>query len=318
MKYGLKKVLNKSRAKKHSLLIVGMGDVGQRLSLAHPHVKTLGVARSAASAVATRTAGGIAVLADLDQRTSLDRLAGLSPWLLHLAPPPGEGAGDPRTKNLLASLAKAAARRGSLPRRIVYISTSGVYGNCDGERVFEHRTLAAKSARALRRVDAEQQLRRFAARHGIKLSILRAPGIYAADRLPIERIRKQTPAVQRVEDSYTNHIHADDLANLVWLALFRGKPQRVYHAVDDSVKKMGDYFDMVADHFGLPRSPRISRQAAQKVLSPALLSFLNESRILDNTRLKTELRARLKYPAVETCLKSLPRNCQAPGQTRLR
>lgn len=302
----MKKWLKKSRAKKHSLLIVGMGDVSQRLALAHPHIKTLGVARSAASAAATRTAGGIPIRADLDQRTSLNRLAGLSPWLLHLAPPPSDRKGDTRTKNLLASMGKAAARRGTLPRRIVYISTSGVYGNCDGARVFEHRATAAKSPRALRRVDAEQQLRRFAARHGIKLSILRAPGIYAADRLPIERIRKQTPAVRREEDSYTNHIHADDLANLVWLALFRGRTNRVYHAVDDSVKKMGDYFDMVADHFGLERSPRISREQAQKVLSPALLSFLNESRILDNTRLKTELRARLKYPDVETCLKSLP------------
>ncbi len=308
----MKKWLKKSRAKKHSLLVVGMGDVGQRLALAHPHIKTLGVARSAASAAATRTAGGIPIRADLDQRTSLDRLAGLSPWLLHLAPPPSDSKGDTRTKNLLAALGKAAARRGTLPRRIIYISTSGVYGNCDGARVFEHRATAAKSARALRRVDAEQQLRRFAARHGITLSILRAPGIYAADRLPIERIRKQTPAVRFEEDSYTNHIHADDLANLVWLALFRGQPGRVYHAVDGSVKKMGDYFDMVADHFGLPRSPRISRDEAQKVLSPALLSFLNESRILDNTRLKTELRARLKYPDVETCLKTIPH-----GQTRL-
>lgn len=303
--------MEKNRAKKHSLLVVGMGDIGQRLARSHPGVRTLGVARSEASADAARTAGSLPVHADLDLRKSLDRVAGLSPWLLHFAPPPTDSQGDPRTRNLIAALGRAAARksnrRGSLPRRIVYISTSGVYGNCDGERVFEHRATAAKNARARRRVDAEQQLRRFAARHGIKLSILRAPGIYAADRLPIERIRKQTPAVRSIEDSYTNHIHADDLANLVWLTLFRGKSNRIYHAVDDSVKKMGDYFDMVADYFGLERSPRISREEAQKVLSPALLSFLNESRILDNTRLKTELRARLKYPDVETCLKTIPR-----------
>lgn len=293
--------------KKHSLLVVGMGDIGQRLALAHSGVRTLGVARSEVSAKATRAAGSLPVHADLDRRKSLERVAGLSSWVLHLAPPPTDSGGDPRTKNLIAALGRAAARRGSLPRRLVYISTSGVYGNCDGERVFEHRATAAKNARARRRVDAEQQLRRFAARHGIILSILRAPGIYAADRLPIERIRKQTPAVRSIEDSYTNHIHADDLANLVWLALFRGKPNRVYHAVDDSVKKMGDYFDMVADHFELPRSPRISREEAQHVLSPALLSFLNESRILDNTRMKKELRARLSYPDVETCLKTIPR-----------
>lgn len=294
-----------------------MGDIGQRLALAHAHIQVRGVARSDASANAARKVNCQPVRADLDLRKNLDRLAGLSPWLLHLAPPPGDSEGDPRTRHLLAALGKAAARRGTLPRRIVYISTSGVYGNCNGARVFEHRATAAKSARAKRRVDAEQQLRRFAARHGIKLSILRAPGIYAADRLPIERVRKQTPAVRQEEDSYTNHIHADDLANLVWLTLFRGKTNRVYHAVDDSVKKMGDYFDMVADHFGLQRSPRISREEAQQVLSPALLSFLNESRILDNTRLKNELRVRLKYPDVETCLKTIPRDLPH-AQTRPR
>ncbi len=288
--------------KKHSLLIAGMGDIGRRLAAAHPEVRVLGIARSAASVSRIRADGATPVAADLDRRKSLDRIAGLSPWVLHLAPPPGEGEGDPRTLRLLAALAK----RGSLPRRLVYISTSGVYGDCKGERVFEHRPTAAKSARARRRVDAERRLRRFAARNGIKLVILRAPGIYAAERLPLERIRKQTPAVTSAEDSYTNHIHADDLARLVWLALFRGRTNRVYHAVDGSVKKMGDYFDMVADHFGLPRSPRIPRAEAQKVLSPALLSFLNESRVLDDTRLKTELRARLRYPDVETFLRTLP------------
>ncbi len=288
--------------KKHSLLIAGMGDIGCRLAAAHPRVRVLGIARSGESAAHARAAGAIPVAADLDRRASLARIAGMSPWVLHLAPPPADGEGDPRTRHLLAAL----ARRGSLPRRLVYISTSGVYGNCNGERVFEHRPPAAKNARAKRRIDAERQLRRFAARNGVKLTILRAPGIYAADRLPLERIRKQTPAVRSEEDSYTNHIHADDLARLVWLALFRGKPNRVYHAVDDSVKKMGDYFDMVADHFGLPRAPRISRAAAQQALSPALLSFLNESRILDNTRLKTELRAKLRYPDVGSCLKTLP------------
>ena len=288
--------------KKHTLLVAGMGDIGRRLAIQHPHLRILGMARSDESAERIREVGATPVAADLDQREGLARIAGLSSWVLHLAPPPADSEGDPRTRNLLAALAK----RGSLPRRLIYISTSGVYGNCNGERVFEHRPTQAVNTRAKRRVDAERQLRRFAVRNGIKLTILRAPGIYAANRLPLERIRKQTPAVRSEEDSYTNHIHADDLANLVWFALFRGKPNRVYHAVDDSVTKMGDYFDMVADHFGLPRSPRISRQEAQKVLSPALLSFLNESRILDNTRSKKELRMRLKYPDVGTCLRGIP------------
>jgi nucleoside-diphosphate-sugar epimerase len=290
---------------KNRLLIVGCGDIGIRVARRRNPVQIRGLARSSTSAQRLRSQGIVPIAGDLDRRASLNRLSGLAPWVLHLGPPPNDSEGDPRTRRLIAALAKG----GSLPRRLVYISTSGVYGHCEGERVVETRPLAAKNPRARRRVDAERQLRRFAARHGIRLSILRAPGIYAHDRLPLERIQKRIPAVRAEEDSYTNHIHADDLAKIVWLALFRGRPNRVYHAADGSVKKMGDYFDLVADHFGLPRCPRISRTEAQQVLSAALLSFLNESRILDNTRLQEELRVRLTYPDVAAAL-------EAAGQSR--
>jgi nucleoside-diphosphate-sugar epimerase len=301
--------------KKHKILIVGCGDIGMRIARQQTNMRVLGLARSVESANRLRSHGIMPVAGDLDQFAGLGRIAGLSPWVLHLGPPPGNAAGDPRTRRLIAALAKG----GSLPRRMVYISTSGVYGNCNGERVFETRPLAAQNARAKRRVDAERQLRRFAARHGIHLSILRAPGIYASDRLPVERIKQGTPAVRAEEDSYTNHIHADDLARIAWLALLRGGPNRTYHATDGGVKKMGDYFDMVADHFGLPRTPRISRAEAQRVLSPALLSFLNESRILDNTRLLRELKIRLTYPDVAAALESMdhPRG-DIPPQSRRR
>ncbi len=288
---------------KNKLLIVGCGDIGVRVAQRCNAVQVRGLARSSESAQRLRTQGITPVSGDLDGRARLDRLSGLAPWILHLGPPPGDTSDDPRTRRLIAALAKG----GSLPRRMVYISTSGVYGNCNGERVVESRPLAAQSARAQRRVDAERQLRRFAAGHGIQLSILRVPGIYAPDRLPLERIKKATPAVCAAEDSYTNHIHAQDLARIVWHTLFRGRPNRIYHAVDGSAKKMGDYFDLVADHFGLPRCPRISRAEAQRVLSPALLSFLNESRILDDSRLKKELKVRLTYPDVEAALATMSR-----------
>lgn len=288
---------------KNKLLIVGCGDIGMRVAQEYSPVQIRGLARSDESARRLRTRGVTPVAGDLDRRASLDRLSGLAPWVLHLGPPPGDAEGDPRTRRLIAALAKG----GSLPRRLVYISTSGVYGNCDGERIAETRPVAAKNPRARRRADAERQLRRFAARNGIQLSILRVPGIYAQDRLPLERIQNGTPVVRAEEDSYTNHIHAEDLAKTVWLVLFRGRPNRVYHAADGSEKKMGDYFDLVADHFGLPRCPRISRAEAQQVLSPALLSFLNESRILDNTRLKKELKVRLTYPDVAAALEAMGR-----------
>ena len=186
----------------------------------------------------------------------------------------------------------------SLAQRFVYISTSGVYGDCGGNEVDEARRLCPQTARARRRVDAERQLRHFGRRRPARVSILRAPGIYAADRLPVERLQKGLPALRAEEDVFTNHIHADDLARLVIAALRFGRANRCYNASDDSGLKMGEYFDLVADRFGLPHAPRISRREAEAQLSPVQLSFMRESRRLVNRRIKTELRASLRYPSV--------------------
>ncbi len=193
----------------------------------------------------------------------------------------------------------AALRRGkTLPQRLVYISTSGVYGDCEGERVPETRRLHPQTPRARRRVDAERQLRRFGRTTGACVSILRAPGIYASDRLPIERLQRGTPVLAAEDDVFTNHIHADDLAMLAVAALRRGLPNRVYNASDASHMKMGDYFDLVADRFALARPPRILREEAEKTLSPIQLSFMSESRRLENGRACRELGGRLRYPQV--------------------
>jgi nucleoside-diphosphate-sugar epimerase len=185
---------------------------------------------------------------------------------------------------------------------MVYVSTTGVYGDCGGELVCESRAVNPQNARAKRRVDAERVLRAWARCSGSRLVILRVPGIYAADRLPLERLRKGTPALQPEDDVYTNHIHADDLARIVTAALCKGKPQRVYHASDDTRMKMGEYFDAVADAFGLPRPPRLPRAELQQVVSPMLLSFMSESRQLSNARMKTELGVRLRYAQVGAAL----------------
>lgn len=277
------------------ILIVGCGQVGrsllkQRAGQAH----LLATARRQESSARARALGARPLPADLDSRASLTRLGGVAHWVVHLAPPPGGGMEDDRTRRLIAALAKG----GSLPRRLVYVSTSGVYGDCQGERIDETRICAPKNARARRRVEAERQLRRFAARCGVRLAILRVPGIYGPGRMPLERLVRGTPAVHDGEDSYTNHIHIEDLAKAIWLALYRARPNRVYHVVDDSEMKMGQYFDAVAERAGLPKPPRVARSEAQAVLSPALLSFLNESRRLANGRLKQELRVRLSYPTV--------------------
>jgi nucleoside-diphosphate-sugar epimerase len=287
------------------ILIVGSGDVARRIlsRLAH-RACVYALLRDPARAAEWRAAGARPVLADLDDRGSLQRIAGLADVVLHLAPPPGEGRNDTRTRNLLAALGKAK----SLPRRLVYVSTTGVYGDCGGAQIDETRRLHPESARAGRRVDAERRLRAWGGRHGVSVCILRAPGIYAADRLPVERLQKGLPALVDADDVFTNHIHADDLAAACLAALRHGGANRAYNVVDDSDLKMAAYFDRVADAFALPRPPRISRDEAVQALSPVQWSFMRESRRIGNRRLKKELKLSLAYPTVEVGIAAARRN----------
>ena len=286
-----------------NVLIIGCGDVALRtIPLLTPRHKVFALIRNPEYQARLRALGAIPIMGDLDNRHSLARIAGIAEAVLHFAPPPSEGVCDSRTRNLLNALSHTRKHRTQLPKRIVYISTSGVYGDCGGAWVNESQPLNAKNPRALRRVDAEQQVRSWAKRNRVKASILRVPGIYAADRLPLSRIKNGSPCIAEDEDSYTNHIHADDLARISIAALRWGKSCRIYHASDDSQLQMGEYFDQVADACNLPRMPRISRAEAQKILSPMLLSFMNESRRLTNDRMKRELKVVLKFRTVESLL----------------
>lgn len=185
------------------------------------------------------------------------------------------------------------------PVKLVYASTTGVYGDCGGAWIDETRTSQPANARAKRRVSAERQLRRATTRGVIAASIARIPGIYASNRLPLARLEKRTPALVDADDVYTNHIHADDLAAILVRLATHGRPGRAIHASDDTSLKMGEYFDVVADAFGLERAPRITRAEAERQIEPTLLSFMRESRRLVNRRLKEELGVRLRYPSVE-------------------
>jgi nucleoside-diphosphate-sugar epimerase len=292
------RILTHNRAMRR-LLIVGCGDVALRtIPLLTKGYSVFALVRNPNYRARLRALGVTPILGDLDDRASLTRIAGLADAVLHFAPPPNEGMCDPRTRNLLSAMLHCHGRRNSLPRRLVYISTSGVYGDCGGAWVSETHRLNSTSPRSQRRMDAERQIRKWAKRNGVNASILRVPGIYAADRLPLGRIKQGTPGIVDTEDSYTNHIHADDLARISVAALQRGMACRVYHASDDSQLKMGEYFDSVADAFGLPHVPRVSRAEAQRVLSEMMLSFVNESRRMTNQRMKRELKVKLGYPTV--------------------
>lgn len=256
------------------LLIVGYGDIARR---AAPRLE-----RRYRLSRLTRSEG-----ADLDRPDSLRVDAAAA--VLYTAPPPRSGDADPRVASLLAALAKARI----LPARMVYVSTSGVYGDCAGARVDESRPVAPGTARARRRVDAERQLNAWCAERRIPLVVLRAPGIYAADRLPLERLRAGLPVLRAEDDVYTNHVHAEDLAAACARALEADAPAGVYNASDDSEMRMGDWFDLLADRQGLPRPPRLARAEFRD-----LNEFMQESRRLDNRRLKEVLGLRLAYPTV--------------------
>jgi nucleoside-diphosphate-sugar epimerase len=275
-----------------------------------PRCRVYGLIRRSEQAVQIRQCGGIPLLGDLDQPQSLNRLSGLAHWVIHTAPPPAQGEADPRTTALIQALAKG----GSVPQRFIYISTSGVYGDCGGEWVSETRRVSPHSARALRRVAAERALRHWGRRSGVVVNVLRVPGIYAADRLPLARLQQGTAALLAEEDSYSNHIHAADLARAIVYACRRGRPQRVYHVSDDQPEKMGDYFDQVARWAGLPCPPRVSRAEAPARLGPGLWSFVAESRRLSNYRLRHELKLPLQYPGVADFLARTPRPVAAKQQ----
>ncbi|MFM0625965.1 Rossmann-fold NAD(P)-binding domain-containing protein [Paraburkholderia xenovorans] len=325
------------------VLIVGCGDVGMRcVPLLRPRAHVFALTSHAGRCAQLRAAGVTPLVGDLDVRRSLNRLAGLAPTVLHLAPPQKTGDDDRRTRALLATLgarrdlARAAvapavspvgrlrhlraswAESGTAdivpdgvrrtagsraPVRLVYASTTGVYGDCGGAWIDETRVTQAANPRAKRRVSAERQLRRATARGSVAVSIARIPGIYAGNRLPLARLEKRTPALIDADDVYTNHIHADDLAAILVRLATHGRPGRVVHASDDTSLKMGEYFDEVADAFGLARAPRITRAEAESQIEATLLSFMRESRRLVNRRLKEELRVRLRYPSVEDFLR---------------
>jgi nucleoside-diphosphate-sugar epimerase len=329
------------------VLIVGCGDVGMRcVRQLQRRARLYALTHHAERRDELRAAGVTPIVGDLDARASLARIARLAPTVLHLAPPQKTGDDDLRTRALIATLGAPRIRRarqigtgrlrlaqhgirarkasaivpdgGQPPRhagrarvRVVYASTTGVYGDCGGAWLDETRPVAPANERAKRRVSAETQLRRAAARRKLTACIARIPGIYAANRLPLARLEKRTPALVDADDVYTNHIHADDLAAILLRMATHGRPSRVIHASDDTTLKMGEYFDRVADAFGVERAPRITRAQAEQQLGPMMLSFMRESRRLINTRLKRELRMRLRFPDVDDFLRTLAR----PGRT---
>jgi nucleoside-diphosphate-sugar epimerase len=313
-----------ARFRRPRILIVGCGDTGMLLlAQLATRARVFALTSQPARAEELRLAGAVPQVGNLDDPGSLRRLRGLASRVVMLAPPPSQGERDTRSAHLATALRRPAPRlrRLSGPGRprafpivskpavhIVYGSTTGVYGNAEGRWISESEPVRPATDRARRRVDAESQWRGAAvaqARSSLRAwqaTVLRIPGIYGRDRLPLDRLRRGLPRLGASEDVFTNHIEIGDLARIAKFALWRGRAQRVVHANDGEELKMGAYLDAVADAAGLPRAPVLPAAEVQAVVSPMMWTFMRESRRLRNGRLRRELRVDLRFPTVSSAL----------------
>lgn len=270
-------------------LLVGAGYTGRRVArrLAENGAAVHCLTGSAASAAALEQAGLAATAVDLDEADALPGLPEGPLRVLYLVPP-AAGRGDPRLVRFLSALPRQ-------PERFVLASTSGVYGDCGGERVDEERPPAPSTERARRRLAAETTLRHWAGAHGVSWAILRIAGIYGPGRLPLEAIRSGQPVIRDDDASPGNRIHVDDLARVCVAALDPFAAGGIYNVADGSGESSGAFFRRVAEAAGLPAPPAVSREEARRQMSPMRYSFLAESRRLDTRRLRDALGVELAY-----------------------
>lgn len=280
--------------------IAGCGDIGQRVAALwqQRNARVTVLARNPARSAEYAAERLIAVIGDLDQPTTLPAPAAGS-LIYYFAPPPLRGTTDPRLHHFLQAI-----RRDVLPARIVYISTSGVYGDVHGAWVTEESAVNPTTDRSRRRLDAEQTLQQWSAQHKVPIVILRVPGIYGPGRLPIDVVKSGRPILREAESMYSNRIHADDLAQIAVVAGLADRPPGIYNVSDGQPGSMAQYFKAVADLIGVPRPPEVSLEEAQRVLSPEMMSYLTESRRIDNTKMLRDLRVVLRYPTLAEGLRN--------------
>ncbi len=283
------------------IFIIGCGDIGRRTAALWRArgAEVAALARSDTSAQQLPQLGITPVAGDLDQPLSLRHLPLSGSLLYYFAPPPATDDTDARMRAMVAAMTD-----GVRPDRIVYISTTGVYGDNRGAWVTEDTPLQPQAARSKRRVDAETVLRAFGRQLGVPVVVLRVPGIYGPGRLPIEAIRTRRPVLDESESGFTNRIHAEDLARVCLIAAERGRADAVYNVSDGHPSSMTGYFNQLADALGEPRPPVVTRAEAQYMLTPGMLSYLDESRRVDNRRMREELGVELLYPTLDAGLRA--------------
>jgi nucleoside-diphosphate-sugar epimerase len=288
----------------NEVLIVGCGDIGRRVALLLQAAgrEVTGLVRSKESVVSLAEAGIRSLAANLNDPDELGNLSVAGALVFYFAPPPGGGITDPKVCNFCAAASGTKA-----PKRVVYISTSGVYGDCGGAVVNEKTPVNPQTTRAKRRYYAEQTFKQWGQAQGVEVIILRVTGIYGPGRLPLSRLHEGHPLLRIEESLPTNRVHADDLAQVCVAAAEKADDGDIFNVSDGHPGTMTEYFLALADLCGIPHPPLISMKAARQVMAPLMLSYLTESRRMDNTRMLTKLGVRLLYPNLSEGLKaSLP------------
>ena len=287
--------------------IIGCGNIGQRVARLYQKqgIQTRATVQSKESLALCQQQGIDTVLLNLDDSESAATILSTQDFkhaeIFYFIPPPATGLIDARLKCFLENLVKDNANK--LPKRIVLISTTGVYGDCKGAWIDETQPTNPTVARAKRRLDSEQCLTQWCQQQQVEWVILRVPGIYALDRLPIARLQQNLPVLTITEAPFTNRIHADDLAMVCKTAMHDSASGEIYNACDNQPSTMTDYFNAVADYAELPRPPQVSREKANEVMSAGMLSYLKESRKIHNKKLIETLNIKLCYPTLADALK---------------
>jgi nucleoside-diphosphate-sugar epimerase len=278
----------------NAVLIIGCGYIGLKVAELCRPAPVTGVVRSQESLSILKDQGIEARRLDLDDATGAGELAAAGKDVFYFAPPPSAGDIDPRVTAVCA-----AFQGDNRPARLVYISTSAVYGDCGGGWIDETAALRPGTARGRRRLDAERQWLLWGKQTRVPVVILRVPGIYGPGRLPVQRLREGLPVLRVEQSPFTNRIHADDLARVCLAAMQRGRAGEAYNVSDGHPTPMSDYFNQVADRLGLPRPPVVDRETAQRELSASMLSFLSESKRLVNSKMLEQLGITLLYPDLQ-------------------
>jgi len=284
-------------------IIIGCGFLGGYLTrLLRDHQQSpVCVVQSQSSHAKLVQDGFHAVIYDLDQVAKNVDFDLKNHTVYYLAPPSHSDEKDHRIDHFL-TLCET-----DQPSKIVYISTSGVYGDCQGNWVTEDQPLAPISSRAKRRVYAEKALLDYCSKYDCDYMILRVGGIYGPNRLPIDRLKDIT-VICPEEAPHSNRIHVADLASVCYSAMASSIQNEIINVSDGHPTSMSDYYYKIADFANLPRPKCVPLAQAEEKLSAGMLSFIKESRRLSIDKMNSLLGVEIQFPTLESGLEDCFKN----------